>query len=95
MRDGWSAKCGAVITDVRDLLAAVGAARGATPELLAKPVMQRLQRLGSVLELPVDCTGMSIEKMAKAVRQVAKHFLSSIHGRERNQSDAPWHCETP
>jgi hypothetical protein len=39
-----------------------------------------------VLELPVDCTGMSTEKMAKmGVRQAAKHFLSSIHGREQNQ----------
>jgi hypothetical protein len=28
---------------------------------------------------------MSTEKMAKAVRQAAKHFLNSIHGRERNQ----------
>jgi hypothetical protein len=27
--------------------------------------MQRVQRLSSVLELSVDCTGMSIEKMAK------------------------------
>jgi hypothetical protein len=83
---GWSAQYGAVIADVRDLLiAAVDAARGATPELLAK-LMQRVQRLSSVLELSVDCTGMSTEKMAKMVRQAAKHFLSSIHGRdERNQ----------
>jgi hypothetical protein len=47
--------------------------------------MQRVQRLSSVLELSVDCAGMSTEKMAKTVRQAAKHFLSSIHGRERNQ----------
>jgi hypothetical protein len=82
-RDGWSAQYGAIIADVRDLLAAVDDVRGATPELLAK-LMQRVQRLSSVLELPVDCTGMSIAKVAKTVRQAAKHFLSSIHGRERN-----------
>jgi hypothetical protein len=35
-RDGWSAQYGAVIADVRDLLAAVDAARGATSEMLAK-----------------------------------------------------------
>jgi hypothetical protein len=83
-RDGWSAQYGAVIADVRDLLAAVDAARGATPELLAK-LMQRVQRLSSVLELSIDCTGMSTDKMAKTVRQAAKYFLSSVHGRERNQ----------
>jgi hypothetical protein len=48
----------------------------ATPELLVK-LMQRVQCLSSVLELPVDCAGMSTEKMAKTVRQAAKHFLSS------------------
>jgi hypothetical protein len=50
-----------------------------------RKLMQRVKRLSSVLELSVDCTGMSTEKMAKTVRQAAKHFLSSIHGRERNQ----------
>ena len=83
-RAGWSAQYGVVIADVRDLLAAVDAARSATPELLAK-LMQRVQRLNSALGLTVDCTGMSTEKMTKTVRQAAKHFLSSIHGRERTQ----------
>jgi hypothetical protein len=39
-RAGWSAQYGVVIADVRDLLAAVDAARGATPELLAKLVQR-------------------------------------------------------
>jgi hypothetical protein len=74
-RDGWSAQYGAITADVRDLLAAVDDVRGATPELLAK-LMQRVQRLSSVLELAVDCTGMSIDKMAKTVRCVKQRSIS-------------------
>jgi hypothetical protein len=44
-----------------------------------------VQKLSSVLELTVDCRGMTTSKMVKTVLHAAKCFLSGIHGRERLQ----------
>jgi hypothetical protein len=75
---------GAVIANVRDLIATVDSALGATPEKL-KELMLHVQKLSSVLELTVDCSGMTTSRMVKTIRHAAKCFLSGIHGRERLQ----------
>jgi hypothetical protein len=49
---------------VRDLIATVDSALGATPEKL-KELMAHVQKLSSVLELTVDCSGTTTTKMVK------------------------------
>ena len=55
------------------------------PQWFLEELMLHVQKLSSVLELTVDCSGMTTSKMVKTVRHAAKCFLSGIHGRERLQ----------
>ena len=83
-RNGWSVMYAKVIADVNELVAIADEGCGATPAKL-KELMDRMGKLNEVLDINLDCTGMSQSKISKYIKHAAKKFLSTMHGRTRNK----------
>jgi hypothetical protein len=84
MRNGWSVMCAKAIANVHELVAIADEECGATPAKL-KELMGRISKLSEVLDINLDCTGVSQSTISKYIKHTAKKFLSTMHGRTRNK----------
>jgi hypothetical protein len=75
-RNGWSVMYAKVIADVHELVAIADEGCGATPAKLKK-LMDRISKLSEVLDITLNCTGMSQSKISKYIKHTAKKFLST------------------
>jgi hypothetical protein len=51
-----------------------------------KELMDKIaNKLSGVLEINMDCTGMTQTNIHRTIKHAAKKFLSTIHGRTRNK----------
>ena len=50
-----------------------------------KELMDRISKLSEVLDINLDCTGINQHKISKYIKRTAKKFLSTMHGRTRNE----------
>jgi hypothetical protein len=83
---GGSVKYAKVITDVTELVAVANEACGPNVAKL-KELMDKIAKLSEVLEINMDCTGMTQTRsnIHRTIKHAAKKFLSTIHGRTRNK----------
>ena len=73
-RDGWSAKYAKVIADVTELVAVANEACGADVAKL-KELMDKIAKLSEVLEINMDCTGMTQTNIHRTIKHAAKFSL--------------------
>jgi hypothetical protein len=74
-RDGWSAKYAKVIADVTELVAVANEACDGANVAKLKKLMDKIAKLSEVLEINMDCTGMTQTNIHRTIKHAAKKSL--------------------
>ena len=69
---------------MNELVAIADEGCGATPVKL-RELLDKIEKLNEVLDINIDCSGMSQDRVSKTIKSAAKKFLSTMHGTTRNK----------